>query len=357
MALALLIATVMVGGLAAIWVDRGEAEVHAQSLGVNLASTLAVQGTEAMLQPDPLHLAVLTNRLSALPLVTRARFLDANREPIADSGAVAEGKHLEITEPISIGGVTTGYASVTIDKSAFAREATAQQVAATLLLVLLCPVLAMVLAEFRARPRQPVPIVEMPEPAAPEKRPVWFATINLYNQLAFENEQRKAVLQSALSQCAHVAHLYEGEARAVTGIGIIVEFSRVEDAAFKAVCASFLLLRVLEATEPEGEFRIALHQLAEASASDPSYEVLADATLLAALARENTLLATPDFVATLNQPERLKHEPLTHPMLEDVELVDRECTSITGLSTRARVLIEQQSAVVLGYSTPMESTL
>ena len=43
MALALLIATVMVGGLAAIWVDRGEAEVHAQSLGVNLASTLAVQ--------------------------------------------------------------------------------------------------------------------------------------------------------------------------------------------------------------------------------------------------------------------------------------------------------------------------
>lgn len=362
-ALSLAVALLVTAGLAFIWHDPVADETRAQSYGVNLASTLAAQGMEAMLQPDALHLSVLVNRMAAMPAVSAARFLDANDNPIAQSGPVAGSNGLTHTHAVRIGGVITGYAEVTLQPGSFTPRVSGVQLLATALLVLSMPLLAMMIGEWPERRRRPIPVVEFPDEEKAPEGPQWIALVNLYNQLAYPSEQRRAILARTLAQADQVAHLYQGKAQAVTGTGVVLLFDEMEDVAFKSVCASFLLLKLLQNEEPAAEYRFALHRLETPHVSP---EVTADVALLAALAREGTVLATPTFADSLQKAERLVSDTFTHPMLSDVDIVDDRATAITDLSEKHSVLIEQQASAVLGglpgaarsngYSTSSAST-
>ncbi len=361
-ALSLAVAMLVTAGLGFIWHDPVADETRAQSYGANLASTLAAQGMEAMLQPDALHLSVLVNRMAAMPAVSAARFLDANDSPIAQSGPVTRNDGLTHTHAVRIGGVITGYAQVTLRPGSFEPRISGVQLLATALLVLSMPLLAMMIGEWPERRRRPLPVVEFPEEEKAREGPQWMALVNLYNQLAYPSDQRRAILASTLEQANQVAHLYQGRAQAVTGTGVVLLFDELEDVAFKAVCASFLLLKLLQHEEPAAEYRVALHRL---DTPQLSPEVTADVALLAALAREGTVLATPVFAASLAKTERLESDLFTHPMLSDVDIVDDQATVITELSEKHSALIDQQAVAVKGglsnderrdYSTSRAST-
>ena len=353
MSLALAVALLVTAGLAFIWHDPVADETRAEVYGRNLAATLAAQGVEAMLQADQLQLAVLANRMAAMSTVAEARFLDANNGMLAESRPARNELALTFSEPIRIGGVITGHAQLALHESAFKASFSTAQIAATLLLILSMPMLALIIGEW-PRPRRPIPVVEFPDEAPEPTGPMWVAFINLYNQLAYPNAERKALIASTLEHAQSVAHLYQGSARTVTGTGVAVEFNGIDDAAFKATCASFLLLRVLEAHEPDAEFRVALHRV---DTPPIGAEALADTALLAALAKEGTLLATPTFFDSLQKPERLSAAVFNHPMLEDVDIVDREAHVITRLEGSHAALLHRQVDTVLGYSTPSASTL
>ncbi len=360
--LALLVALLVTAGLGFIWHDPVADETRAQSYGANLASTLAAQGMEAMLQPDALHLSVLVNRMAAMPAVSAARFLDANDNPVAQSGPVGRNGDLTHTQAVRIGGVITGYAEVSLQPGSFAPRVSGVQILATALLVLSMPLLAMMIGEWPEQRRRPIPVVEFPEEVKAPVGPQWMALVNLYNQLAYPSDQRRAILASTLEQANQVAHLYQGRAQAVTGTGVVLLFDEFEDVAFKAVCASFLLLKLLQHEQPAAEYRLALHRL---DTPQVSPEVTADVALLAALAREGTVLATPVFASSLQKTERLVSDAFTHPMLSDVDIVDDQATAITELSEKHSALIDQQASAVLGglsseqgssYSTSSAST-
>ncbi len=356
--LASCVAIAVTGGLAFIWHDPVANQARAQSYGVNLASTLAAQGMEAMLKPDHLHLSVLANRMAALPGVDEARYLDANHTLLAESGT--SGTQLTFVEPIILGGIITGHAHIGLNENAFAPQVSNAQIFATVLLILLMPLLALMAGEWPARRRKPVPIVEFPEDEKIYEGPKWVVLINLYNQLAFPNEERRHIFAPTLESALEVAHLYQGTARLASGTGVVVEFNDIDDAAFKATCASFLLLRVLAATNAgrtqsgQAEYRVALHYASDGKVSS---ETLADAALLAALAKEGTLLATLEFFDTLGKVERVAWEPFRHPMLSDVEIVEDEARMLTHLSDSHNALLIQQANIVVDHSTSNASTL
>ena len=66
---------------------------------------------------------------------------------------------------------------------------------------------------------------------------------------------------------------------------------------------------------------------------------------------------TPTFFDSLQKPERLSAAVFNQPMLEDVDIVDREAHVITRLEGSHAALLHRQVDTVLGYSTPSASTL
>ncbi len=352
-ALALGIALAVTGGLAFIWHDHIADDARAESYGINLASTLAAQGMEAIIQPDTLHLSVLVNRMVALPAVSDARYLDANNNMLVGNLQAADPDQPTFSAPIRIGGAISGYAEVSLVEGAFRPEPTAQQIVATILLVLCMPVLTMMIGEWPVRRSRPVPVVEFPEDLQPAG-PTWLVVVNLYNQLSYPSEQRREILNATRDSAQQVAQFYQGEARSVTGTGVAIEFHDIDDAAFKAVCASFVLLKVLAQNHPDGQYRIALHRLEDASNRS---ETIADLALLAALTKEGAISVTAPFHHSLQRPERLTAELFEHTMLDDVTTIGETAWLITDLDAKHNALLQQQADAVVGYSTPRASTL
>ena len=89
---------------------------------------------------------------------------------------------------------------------------------------------------------------------------------------------------------------------------------------------------------------------------DVRAEIIADASLLAAFAPDNSLIASHDFMTSLAQPERCVAQPLDNPMLADIASITGTSYCISELAESQSVLLNQQVGVLLGYSTAIAST-
>ena len=369
-ALAFLTALATAFGLWLIWLWPTEQRDAAVAYGEQVAETLAVQGMEAMLQPDQLHLSVLTNRVASLPHVRAARFVTVNEELIAETGR-SEETTASYSAPVVIDDTVTGYAVVELKIDGFFQTAADWQWWATAAMLLLAPLVAMFAAErWPRRRRRPIPIVEMPE----EHPPVGARSVvllNLYNQLSFPAEMRKDVVRTSLAHAEHVAQSYGGVAKSAQGVGIVLEFSAPADGddsgedirdVLNAISSAYLLSDVLDALLPSAHYRFALHRLHNAGGQpqEVGAELIADVALLASLAKEGTFAATQPLIESLSNADEapINFEQLAHPMLTDIPSLGEDAYLITTLTEPRKTELRHEANVLLGYgdSIVTEST-
>ncbi len=357
--ISLLCTAIVLAGFWLIWDGSSVERSRAMDFGNSIAETLAVQGQESMLEADTVHLFVLTNRLASLRDVQGAGFYTVTGVPIVESGDMtsATDDHQEFTRSVTVGQTTSGIVRVRLTAEAFGLAGRVPQFIATLALLLITPLLTMLLHELllmRRRQAATLEIEEEEEEAPLEAR--WLVVGNFYNQLTFLSEVRREISDRVMLKAERVANLYQGHARAGISASLLLEFAASEDAGFNAVCAAWLLNEVLAEADPDVEFRFALHRVMASPNRDVRAEVIADASLLAAFAPDNSLIASHDFMTSLAQPERCVAQPLDNPMLADIASITGTSFCITALADSPSALLHQQVGVLLGYSTAIAST-
>jgi len=369
----LFLAALLTGlGLLLIWAAGTDDETRLDHFGTALADALAEQVVEPVLARDLIHLGVLLNRITALPEVAGASIHGIDNEPLALSGDVQRGR--SYPAQVVHDGQSIGLVRITIATSAFESGLSAGIVAVSLLWMLIAPAFVLLLAwltdrpivpVLRRRPRQPqpeaLPIV-VPETPEPE---IWYVIcVNLFNQLSLTREQASRELALTRRIAERVAALYEGTVGELPGSGLMLGFGPgdSDERPFHVLCAAFILSRQLAEAESLGRYRLGLHTLIlEPDATlQANLEPVRDAAVLAALAKDNSIVVSEAFHAMLPYSERLVCDLLHHPLLEDLDTTGGGARLARSLAQPHDDLIEELLAELDdhpgGFSTAREST-
>ncbi len=358
--ISLLCTSIVLTGFWIIWDGSSVERSRATDYGNSITETLALQGQEAMLTPDTVHLFVLTNRLAGLRDVMGTGFYAISGAPIVESGDMtsAVADHQEFTRSVNVGQTPRGVVRVRLTAEAFSLAGRLPQFTATIALLLLTPLLTMLLHELLLIRRHRTATLEIEDQNEEEAplAPRWLLVGNFYNQLNFSSDARREIGERVMLKAERVARLYQGSARIGVSASLLLEFAASEDAGFNAVCAAWLLNRVLAEADQDVQFRFALHRVMASPNRDIRAEVIADASLLAAFAPEDSLIASHDFMTSLAQPERCLAQALDNPMLADIASITGTSFCINALAEPHSELLHQQVDALLGYSTAIAST-
>ncbi|MCP5180974.1 MAG: hypothetical protein H6993_05110 [Pseudomonadales bacterium] len=342
-----------------IWHDGNHTRQRATQFGHLLTATLANQGLENVVQADAVHLLALTNGLMALEDVQGAGFYSGDSHPLAESGDMQSrvAPRQEFRQTLRVADSIAGEVRVRLRAAAFTRAPSRYQLIATAALTLFTPFLAMLLAELNhLRPRR-LPIVNMEvEADEPALESRYLVVGNFYNQIHFSGDMRREIHSRILPKAQLVAQLYDGQARIFGGGSLLLEFHEDADIAFKAMCAAWLLNEMLIESDPDVEYRFALHRVMASPTRGVRPEVLADVSFLAALTPEDTQVASGEFMTALENKDRCLYGTLEHPMLGDINTFKGPAFTINALNEPHASLMRRQASVMLGHSTAIAST-
>jgi hypothetical protein len=342
--------------------------------GAATVGALGKLAMEPLLKQDLLHLGVIANRLVEMDEVAAVATYTVDHQLLTLTG-VMEGP--QYAESIDIEGSVVGHVRIALDPAAFDTGITAPEnrslvmtVSAILVLVSAfgTATLGSILREWRAgrlifsapdlgehlrrRVRQdPVGAdAEAPEPEPVEVVPPptirhYLLGVNLYNQLSLKGVEREFELSLCTELAEAVALEYQGQVVSLPGLGALVDFDHTDEAdrAFRIVCASFALARLLSDEAPFGIYRLGLH-LVSRPGDEPlplDHAAVQDVALLSALARDNTLAISETIVEAIEQPERLVARPMTNVLLEELSTSGPACQIVTDLDEPDKIRMLQ----------------
>jgi uncharacterized membrane protein affecting hemolysin expression len=330
--------------LAALWrVDPSE-QAHTTTLGEGLAATLAQSSIDALLEQDSLHLGVLANRLTDIDIVSGAAIYSIDDEVVALSGKLVGD---QFSHPILMDDTVIGFARVTLDDSRAGLQPDWGRRAASLLLLLVIPFMIAAITHIRRSRRRGVVDVDIGAAETRQASEHYILVANLHNQLSMSPAERQQVMQQSLDLAQRVGDIYQAQCLLVPGKGLLMDFGPADgdDRPFQVVCAAFVLANCLAESLAQGDYRMGLHgvELFEDEDAVDHIAVLEDTTLLAALGKPHTVVASESFFADIERPERITAELLQHAMLDELTTTGRQCCLITSLGETHRALIGNQA--------------
>ena len=328
------------GGLLLIWMTVPDEDGHIDHFGNTLAMAIANQVIEPLVAEDLIHLGVLANRMTELPAVIGAAVYRVDDEMLTLSGDVMRGR--PFTRPVIHDGAIVGYVRLHIDETGFGSSLPPSLLTFSFLWMLLAPALIVwgsrLLPDFtpsRSEPVVPPPIAEAVPP-----QPVFLITVNLFNQLSFSPEQAAEELALARNTAAAIATHYQADVADLPGTGLILSFPATDndDRPFHAICAAFALSQLFAQAQTLGRYRFGVHVQ---EGTPETEEAVADAAVLSALARDNTLIISETVYRRLAYPERVICNPVAHPLLEELTTVGGNAFLAVRLGDPHQGLIDQ----------------
>jgi hypothetical protein len=355
-------------GLLLVWLALALTDRHSEReahFGEALARAMAELAVEPLIRDDRMHLGVIGNRLAEAPEVRGAATFDADERLLASTGALPPP---HFTQPVVVDAEVVGYVRVAVDPQAFAASYPARVtllLAAALLLPWLVAVGTTLVRSLRAgaigsaRRQQPLRADHADREAltAPDAAPLepavtrhYLLAVNLYNQLSLPPTEREFELSMCTELADAVAAGYQGQVVALPGVGALLDFDDTSnpDRPFEVVRAAFLLARLLREETPFGTYRLGLH-LTECPADralpldDPA---VADAALLSALARDQSLAVSEPCIAALTGTERVTSHALVNPLLDELASSGPGCVLITALAPEIGASLAQEMEAV-----------
>ncbi|MFV2090787.1 MAG: hypothetical protein ACC642_09025, partial [Pseudomonadales bacterium] len=310
-------------GLLLLWSIGRDEEQRVDHFGSTLTAALASQVIEPLIAEDLIHLGVLANRIIELPEVIGTTVYTVDNKMLAISGDVQRGR--PFTQAVVLDDAIVGYVRLQIDEALFREGLPTLHLVVSLLLMLFFPALALLFNQTRhSRRAIKFPAtVEIKEPQSPD--PHYLVTLNLFNQLSLPPDECKTELALARQLATAVADLYQGEVLDLSGTGLLISFDTTDsdDRPFHVICAASALSQLLANTDSRGRYRLSAHRilLNEGEPLDLDADEVADAAVLSALARDNTLAISGALFDEVPFAQRLDSERMNNPLLEELESI------------------------------------
>jgi uncharacterized membrane protein affecting hemolysin expression len=339
---------------------------HMSSFGRALAQQLATLSAAPLIGGDRISLSVLASRINEPAEVASVSIYTIDDRVLAISGS-ASNSAPRFAHPIVFEDTIAGYARVTLSPAVFRTGPAAWQL---MLWVFACTLAGLAIG-YLADQRWSTATTAIPESAStdttdpieqesPEALPNYILVINWFNQASFPTTDRGRIIDMCLNRADQVGHLYGGQVTDLPGIGLLCTFHGAPDDAqrpercFGVVCAALLIAEVLHEVNqryymrerPELAFRFGLHEdpsntpLSEL----PGTDCTTDATLLSAVAANDTVAISREVFDQLEGPERFDSTPQEHAILGSlVTASPGKCTVISALSGSYRGLLDRQA--------------
>ncbi len=339
---------------------------HMSSFGRALAQQLATLSAAPLIGGDRISLSVLASRINEPAEVASVSIYTIDDRVLAISGS-ASNSAPRFAHPIVFEDTIAGYARVTLSPAVFRTGPAAWQL---MLWVFACTLAGLAIG-YLADQRWSTATTAIPESAStdttdpieqesPEALPNYILVINWFNQASFPTTDRGRIIDMCLNRADQVGHLYGGQVTDLPGIGLLCTFHGAPDDAqrpercFGVVCAALLIAEVLHEVNqryymrerPELAFRFGLHEdpsntpLSEL----PGTDCTTDATLLSAVAANDTVAISRQVFDQLEGPERFDSTPQEHAILGSlVTASPGKCTVISALSGSYRGLLDRQA--------------
>lgn len=381
---AALTALVTLAGVALALALTDPTAARMERFGTTTTQALAKLAVEPLLEQNRLHLAVIGNRLAALPEIAGVASLSADQRTLATTGTLGQP---QFSAPVTIDDSIVGYVRVALNAEAFRTANTPRTVALVIAAALAALAVAVGLAVAGAARRGDVaellgrrpawlgnrtgrPATEedpaagtepdTPPPAADV--PHYLLAVNLYNQLSLKGDQRDYELSLARELAEAVAEQNQAQVRALPGVGVLVDFvpgfppageqpvgdqpaGEYEDRPHQVLCAAFALARLLHEESPFGRYRLGAHLILAAPDAEltPEDDAVADAALLSALAPDMTLAVSQPFAAALAPMDGMTARALVNPLLDQLGSSSPDCHLITALEEPYAAMATEQA--------------
>ena len=340
-----------------LWTRNDAVESDISRFGEALAQSLAHTNAGRLLNSDRIELALIASQINRFDEVAGVVFYNAANEIVALSGSTERGRHF--TASATLNDTITGYVSVVVDTGIFAPRPQIGRWLMTLLVLVATPFLTLGVLQLSARGNRSLPIVSVPDAPSAAPRPSFSLAVNLHNQLALNRSQRDTAIADAMNMAQEVCAIHPGIAVAVPERGAVILFDQQEVTAGKAICAAFLLARLLEEFETQGEFRLYLDvsdspgapgEMEQLSLDQLSENIDTDAMMtLAALAKAGCILMAAAVYELLKEEEQQWAQPFTHPLLEDIGGGTNHF-SVNELPDQHAELGDNQARLILGFT-------
>ena len=331
-----------------IWEGRAGVE-HDRATGELLADLAARASTDGLIDKNRIELGVVANRLTRVPRVAGVAIFTVEDELLALSGTLEEGT--PFIEPVVLDDSLLGFARISLVPPAPVPDV-AGLAASGLALLAIALLVAWWSARLRGEAPGPSPDTSTRLDAATEASTALLLVGNLLNQLSLTGSQRRRTAEQALAVARQVGEIFGCRCTHLPGTGLLMTVVAREDddSAFEAVCAAFLVARLLAGDAATDNYRFGLHVVELQPGESPSDHpaALEDAALLAAMGKSGTIVASEPFFAHIAEPGRLEAETFSHLMLEQLQGTDEQGRLITGLVGEHRALLAQQVSQLAG---------
>ena len=327
-----------------IWEDRA-GEEQDRATGELLADLAARASIDGLIDQDRIELGVVANRLTGVPRVSGVAMFTVENQLLALSGSLENGK--PFIQPIVLDDMVLGYARIGLASPSRAPDTT--RLASSVLALLMAALLvAWWSHRMRGGRRRPFANTAAGTDSATEAVHQYLLVANLHNQFSLSRSERDRAAGQALAAARRVGEIYQCRSRYLPGTGLLMTFPAQagHPTAFEAVCAAFLVAEILARDASSGAFRFGLHALEQRAGESAAVypDALEDTALLAALGKSGAIVASEAFMGDLAEPERIKAEAFSHPMLEQLHNPKRSCHLITDLGEDHRTLIDRQAS-------------
>ena len=339
-----------------IWFERPDGQDEMDRYGSALAATLADTTAPELFNKQRITLTVVANRLTTLEEVAGVAFYGADEELMALSGLQRSEAHYRAIATID--NTPSGAVTLSLNPDVFAPAIPWSRWFFSVLALLLTPPITVMAIQFSTRGNRSLPIVSVPRDPVQEQ-PAYLLTVKLHNQRSLNTQEQQQAINDALTMGREVCALYPGFALTLQERGLALLISKAAASGLNALYASFLLQRLLQEYETQGEFRCLLATVLSpkdpAEATSITAAALEDITnveqslTLASLAKADTALMTAEVFQELSPDQQQWAAEFSHPILADLA-PDGVFYSISSLPGSEQTLITEQAQVVLGFN-------
>ncbi len=325
-------------------------------LGQLLADNLATHSVEAFVAADRIQLGILSNRSAAMAGVRAVRIMGADESVLAEVvnpiANTANGRSSSAgtpyRAPVRLEDSVVGFVEINLIEQHLLAALTWRHWLVGVLLALALPWLGQQVLRVasdsktkRNRQRARVATVALNEPAVQSSQ-CYTLMANLQHSTVTGDE----ALAQTLSWAEQIAHLYGAAAELTTDGAVLISFgttsdSHREDRAFAVIYAALLLARCLSTDPGVAGYRLGLH-FGDTNSAESTFDLRADALLLAAGVGNGQLAVTQQTLAELERPHRVLSEPFQHPLHDELSSAQGELRLVTGLSQPYMQLLDEQ---------------
>ena len=315
--------------------------------GKTLAESLSALVLEPLLTQDEMDLAAISNRFAEIEGVQLVSVYSLDNKILSSSGKSGAGP--SYSDTVVFDDTVMGYVRITLEPTILHSPITTTHVLLACLMLIGIPAISLWILGHRVIKTNESSVGSASEVSITEETSIQYLVgINLYNQIALSQTERKKELDVAQRLVEKLGPFYKSSVHHMPGMGLIMLFSVNTEGndQLEALFAAFVIIGLLKG-QP-GEYRIAIQKTEGLTTTiDMMAPEIKDLRLLTAITKVNTVSVGSHFKSDFLTANQIRFQPLIHPLTKEMSTSDIRFFSITSLSASHQSLVNEQINTLL----------